>query len=73
MEIDPAEFSSGLDVRSERKRGVKDDYTSSLTVVGASNQKDEVVIKWEKLEQVWSRVLGDLFWMVWDLRCMSDI
>ena len=42
-------------------------------MVGASNQKDEVVIEWGKLEQVWSGMLGDLFWMVWDLRCMSDI
>ena len=38
----------------------------------ASNQKDEVVIEREKLEQISSRMLGDLFWMVWDLRCKSD-
>ena len=39
---------------------------------GVSNQKDAVVIEWEKLEQISSGMLGDLFWMVWDLRCKSD-
>ena len=37
----------------------------------ATCQKDNVVIEWEKLEQISSGMLGDLSWMVWDLRCKS--
>lgn len=37
----------------------------------ATYKKDDVVIEWEKLEQISSGML-DLSWMVWDFRCKSD-
>ena len=56
-------------MRSERKSGIKEDST----FWGVSNQKDEVVIEWGKLEQICSGMLRDLFWKGLDLRCILDI